>query len=421
MNTYNKIYNKVATAGLSALLTAFALTLGSCNDYLDTESPSQQTSQVIFENEGMARSALMGIYCDLTNTYVYGQKMSVNWQGVDDIELASGYNSDPSKEMTSDTGAANYYGDWYNHTVQWSDIFKMGERAATAVEGIRNSEAFKNGSVAMQRYLGEALTLRTIAYFELVRRWGDIPYKEGTSESDLSNVYAGKTSRDEIYPALIRDMEEAIQYLPWMGEEKDYTVERITKGFARYYLNTVKNNIGISLIDEQIRKREELQDMTESIIELKGDLLNKLENIQNNQELQMKKIAYCLQNSGDEQVERLANRVFGDTILKKIDMANYDSVYKARNKERGSIFIPRDSIFNRKQSITSMNEDNNNNNSKRGSFIDNEKRQSINKSKRQSFINKSKRSSFIDNKVQRKSLFKKENDIIPEDVNEIEG
>ena len=233
MNTYNKIYNKVATAGLSALLTAFALTLGSCNDYLDTESPSQQTSQVIFENEGMARSALMGIYCDLTNTYVYGQKMSVNWQGVDDIELASGYNSDPSKEMTSDTGAANYYGDWYNHTVQWSDIFKMGERAATAVEGIRNSEAFKNGSVAMQRYLGEALTLRTIAYFELVRRWGDIPYKEGTSESDLSNVYAGKTSRDEIYPALIRDMEEAIQYLPWMGEEKDYTVERITKGFAK--------------------------------------------------------------------------------------------------------------------------------------------------------------------------------------------
>ena len=244
MNTYNKIYNKVATAGLSALLTAFALTLGSCNDYLDTESPSQQTSQVIFENEGMARSALMGIYCDLTNTYVYGQKMSVNWQGVDDIELASGYNSDPSKEMTSDTGAANYYGDWYNHTVQWSDIFKMGERAATAVEGIRNSEAFKNGSVAMQRYLGEALTLRTIAYFELVRRWGDIPYKEGTSESDLSNVYAGKTSRDEIYPALIRDMEEAIQYLPWMGEDKEYSVERITKGFAKGLLARIALTAG---------------------------------------------------------------------------------------------------------------------------------------------------------------------------------
>ncbi len=85
----------------------------------------------------------------------------------------------------------------------------------------------------MVRYLGEALTLRSLSYFELVRRWGDIPYKEGTSASDLSNVYAGKTSRDSIYAALIRDMQEAIGYLPWMNEVADYNCERITKGFAK--------------------------------------------------------------------------------------------------------------------------------------------------------------------------------------------
>lgn len=209
-----------------------ALTTG-CSDFLDTESPSQQTSQVIYENEGMARAAVMGVYSDLAGTYVYGQKMSVNWQGVSDIELASGYNNDPSKELTSDTGAANYYSDWYNHTIQWQYIFTMAERASTAVEGIRNSEAFKSGNKAMVRYLGEALTLRSLSYFELVRRWGDIPYKEGTSASDLSNVYAGKTSRDSIYAALIRDMQEAIGYLPWMNEVADYNCERITKGFAK--------------------------------------------------------------------------------------------------------------------------------------------------------------------------------------------
>ena len=149
-----------------------ALTTG-CSDYLDTESPSQQTSQVIYENEGMARAAIMGVYSDLAGTYVYGQKMSVNWQGVSDIELASGYNNDPSKELTSDTGAANFYSDWYNHTIQWQYIFKMAERASTAVEGIRNSEAFKSGNKAMQRYLGEALVLRSLSYFEatfLIRR-----------------------------------------------------------------------------------------------------------------------------------------------------------------------------------------------------------------------------------------------------------
>ena len=208
-------------------------TLTSCSDFLDTESPSQQTSQVIYENEGMARAAIMGVYSDLAGTYVYGQKMSVNWQGVSDIELASGYNNDPSKELTSDTGAANFYSDWYNHTIQWQYIFKMAERASTAVEGIRQSDAFKSGNKTMQRYLGEALVLRSLAYFELVRRWGDIPYKEGTSASDLSNVYAGKTDRDTIYSYLVRDMQEAIQYLPWMGEIGEYNSERITKGFAK--------------------------------------------------------------------------------------------------------------------------------------------------------------------------------------------
>ena len=34
--------------------------------------------------------------------------MSVNWQGVSDIELAGGYATDPAKDLTSDTGAANY-------------------------------------------------------------------------------------------------------------------------------------------------------------------------------------------------------------------------------------------------------------------------------------------------------------------------
>ena len=224
-----RLYNAIILATCSAA----TLVMSGCSDFLDTESPSEQTSQVIFENEGMARSAIMGIYSDLAGTYVYGQKMSVNWQGVSDIELASGYNSDPSKELTSDTGAANYYSDWYNHTVQWQYVFKMAERASTAVEGIRNSAAFNSGNATMKRFLGEALTLRSLAYFELVRRWGDIPYKEGTSESDLSNVYAGKTDRDEIYAALVRDMQEAIEYLPWMGEVGDYTCERITKGFAK--------------------------------------------------------------------------------------------------------------------------------------------------------------------------------------------
>ena len=84
------------------VLTVGGALLTSCSDFLDTESPSVQSSTVTFENEGMTRSAIMGVYSELAGTYVYGQKMSVNWQGVSDIELASGYATDPSKDLTRD-------------------------------------------------------------------------------------------------------------------------------------------------------------------------------------------------------------------------------------------------------------------------------------------------------------------------------
>jgi len=72
----------------SIILLFGCLCMASCSDFLDTESLSEQTGEVIYENEGMTRSAIMGIYSQLCDSYVYGQKMSVNWQGVSDIELA---------------------------------------------------------------------------------------------------------------------------------------------------------------------------------------------------------------------------------------------------------------------------------------------------------------------------------------------
>ena len=85
----------------------------------------------------------------------------------------------------------------------------------------------------MKRYLGEALVLRSMGYFELLRWWGDIPFKDEPSKSDLSNVYMNKTDKDIAYAAIVKDMQEAIEYLPWLGEESEYNCERITKGFAK--------------------------------------------------------------------------------------------------------------------------------------------------------------------------------------------
>lgn len=215
------------------LLAGTLFSFSSCADFLDTESSSVQSSQNVFENEGMAKAAIMGVYSQLAGTYVYGQKMSVNWQGVSDTEMASAFTDKTNTDKVSDTGAANYWCDWYNSTVKWGDIFRFAELAGTAVEGTRHSSLMKTKPDVMKRFLGEALVLRSLAYFELVRRWGDVPYKAGVANSDLSNVYIGKVDRDSIYASIIIDMQEAVNYLPWVGEVSDYNCERVTKGFAK--------------------------------------------------------------------------------------------------------------------------------------------------------------------------------------------
>ncbi|MHC0444769.1 RagB/SusD family nutrient uptake outer membrane protein [Flavobacterium sp. 3-218] len=219
----------------------FIITCISCDDdFLDTTSPSKLSSETVFQTQSMAKAAVMGIYGRMTDTYIYGQKLSVNWQGFSDIESNQGFTATAYNSTTSDQGAGNFYDDSYNQTTKWEGLFQLAELASSAVDGIRNSPILETNAAQMKPLLGEALVMRSLAYFELVRNWGDVPYKEGTSKSDLSNVYIGKVDRDVIYESLIKDLNEAQGYLPWLKSAADYsTAERITKGFAKGLLARV--------------------------------------------------------------------------------------------------------------------------------------------------------------------------------------
>ena len=60
MKKYNLLY----------ILTAGMMLFSSCEDFLNTDSPSEQSKENLFENEGMTRSAIMGVYSELAGTYV---------------------------------------------------------------------------------------------------------------------------------------------------------------------------------------------------------------------------------------------------------------------------------------------------------------------------------------------------------------
>jgi len=129
-------------------------------------------------------------------------------------------------------------------------------------------------------------------------------YKE-KKENKKKKKYKMKKKELTINPQLINDEETLVNVF-----------KEQTDKFSRKYLNSVKTDIGLSLVEHQLKKNEALNNITEDILDLKGELMNKLNRMEMKQRAEMKTIAYCLQNSGDDLVENLATRLFSEDILK---------------------------------------------------------------------------------------------------------
>ena len=78
---------------------------------------------------------------------------------------------------------------------------------------------------------------------------------------------------------------------------------------ARKILKGIKENIGNYMLEEQLKKNEELQTITEEIVEMKNELHSRIQRLAQRQKNQMETLAFCLQNSGNPQIEDVANRI----------------------------------------------------------------------------------------------------------------
>lgn len=221
----------------AACIAMGVISMSSCSDFLDQKSPSELETTDVYNSTYYTELRVNKIYGGLTQDRTYSQDLAIVWNLNSDIELVDGLGDDATN-TTSERGNMNYNASpaWSKISGVWDAIYGVIEDANDVVAGVRNSNLLTHGSTseqqAMKRYLGEALTLRAMCYLDLVRFFGDVPFKTEPSKSDLSNAYLSKTDRDEILDQLLVDLEEAVEMLPWADEVGGYTTERITKGYA---------------------------------------------------------------------------------------------------------------------------------------------------------------------------------------------
>jgi hypothetical protein len=221
------------------LIVVFGLFVftGCEDDLLDTETKSSYTTDVVFSNPAFTQNALFGIYSLMTLDEMYSQKLPFYASLNSDIEVVAFGTGDYGDNGRR--GIGNYLATPGNNEIarSWNALYRAIERANIMIAKVPDSPVMKGSNEVAKRkmwaYYGEALTLRALFYFDLVRNWGDVPFKVEPTKSDGSNFFLGKTDRDEILEYIINDLEEAQTYVPWINRSDAGTPERITKGFVK--------------------------------------------------------------------------------------------------------------------------------------------------------------------------------------------
>ena len=208
--------------------------LFSCSNLdsmLDTESKSEFDASVVFSNYTLAEYNIFSISETFGHTNNYRGRF-IPWYGFNTD--AEWFNDGTSSSDKADIGA---YSILINNSQlnlengPYNEMFAAIERANLCIEGLRTYGDIEN-KADMAYLLGEALTLRAMIYFDMVKAWGDVParFEPNTSET----IYLPKSSRDVIYKQILADLEEAFDYLPWPATTaQTMTIDRVNKAFAK--------------------------------------------------------------------------------------------------------------------------------------------------------------------------------------------
>jgi len=198
----------------------------SCKKYLETDSPSTFSNDYVFSHEYDMFNALKGVYALLTQDQGYSTRLSYYNTVNSDVELITGASDGGRRdiaEFTCNTSNSEVLNPWNN-------LYQAINRANECIKGMKNSPLYATNANVKQMY-GEAMALRAQMYYELVRNWGDVPYKTTPTVAG-DNFYLPRTDRDTILTNCINDLikvEPDMYYADQMAEG----IERMNRGFVQ--------------------------------------------------------------------------------------------------------------------------------------------------------------------------------------------
>ena len=170
-----------------------------------TEKPTSfYEMDTYFTTADKAKMAVIGIYDCLAAEGSYGQYV-MPFASSDDMYMVRGTATGDGTRRDISHYALTSSNTWVASV--WNYIYEGIDSANTAIAGIEKMPGYEN-SDELKELVAQARFLRAFLAFDLVRYWGDVPFKT-TSTGSFGDTAQPRTEREKIYDQIIIDLDFA--------------------------------------------------------------------------------------------------------------------------------------------------------------------------------------------------------------------
>lgn len=183
------------------IILSVVLSLSSCDDFLDKTPLDEVSEATFYSTPSDLQAAVSGFYNDLPG-----------WSA-----LSIGYNILP--DMYSDLGTAQepsnrLSGLSYEVPTSASASVWSWDEVREANWYLDHVDQASGDQTLIDQYIGEGYFFRAYYYFELLKKYGDLPiFPEYFDNTDEEYVYAARDPRNEVVEFMIADLDTAIAKL----------------------------------------------------------------------------------------------------------------------------------------------------------------------------------------------------------------
>ncbi|REE25883.1 putative outer membrane starch-binding protein [Winogradskyella pacifica] len=213
------------TAIIGLLLSA---TMG-CEDYLDLQPISEETSSNAYDTASQIDAALVGAYESFQSSEYYV------WDNVllQDVRSDNCYAGGDNPEIFQYDyiDIAPTHSRLFTH---WSNLYNAISKANLVIERVDGINDPLLTEERRNQIKGEAIFLRSYHYFTLVKLWGGVPLITNTiTSTEAASVNIPRASIEAVYAQITTDLELAATLLPDVyGNDASVNKARATAGAA---------------------------------------------------------------------------------------------------------------------------------------------------------------------------------------------